>query len=151
MQDEFMIKEVKTEEYKKVSQYIRNIYFLPKKTWGIPLYEMALEGLDSGKWKAIGMYNENDELVSYLDYKMTKVGNVEIGICFTLEEYRGKHFMGALIEYLKGKFPDKAIEVGTYENNIAMRKCFERLGFQEVNEKQDRIDGTKSIYYCLGC
>ena len=146
--DKFYIREVDKREIPMICQMIEKIYFLPKVTWQTSLSDMASNGLQSGKWKGIGLYNMQDELMAYLDYKV-KDEAIEIGICFTIEEYRNNHLMRELIQFLVEKNSNMTIEIGTYEKNRSMRRCCERLGFKEKERKADRIDGTNSIYYEL--
>ncbi len=140
------IREIHKEEFEMIAAQIAEIYFLPKITWTTTLSNMALSGLTSGKWTGVGIFDDKDELMAYLDYKV-KENSVEIGICYTLEQYRNNHLMSKLLKYVMDEYPDTRFEMGTYEANIAMRKCCEGLGYKETHRKKDRIDGTYSVYY----
>jgi GNAT superfamily N-acetyltransferase len=145
---EFVLSYVSDRIYNDIFNALKNISdeFLPKMTWDKTIYQMAVDGLKSGKWTGIAYFN-NDLPISYMDFKKRTDGFIEIGIMYTDTDYRGLGLASSLIRWLILLFPQNDIVTGTYENNSAMRKCFENIGFDEVNRITDRIDGTDSIYY----
>lgn len=143
-----MIRKIEESEFKNVREAIQSIYFLPKCKWTKPLCDMAYDGLSCGKWSGYGYFGAYGELISYLDYQEHANGEIEIGICFTREEYEGRGLMTLMLRFLIDLYDDKTITIGTSEGNLHMRSCIKNVGFEEVYRiPADRVDGSASIHY----
>ncbi len=144
----YKIRAVKSNEFCVVREAIAQNYFLKKYSWSKPLSDMAYDGLIQGKWFGVGCFGENEELMSYFDYKMHKDGKIEIGICLTMEEYRGRGLAKLLLGFLIACYPTQEIIIGTSEGNFGMIACIEKMGFkEEYRIPNDRINGAASIHY----
>lgn len=111
---------------------------------------MAYDGLSKRKWTGLGAFGDDETLMSYLDYKELPSGEIEVGICMTIEEYMGLGIMKLMLLFLRSRYPDREITIGTYEHNKAMIACIHRVGFyEEFRVNNDRIDGSSSIHYRL--
>lgn len=109
---------------------------------------MACKGLVQGKWIAYACFSEREDIMSYIDYKEHKDGVIEIGICFTTEQQRGKGLAKLMLQFLFTRFPNREITIGTAECNESMIACIQHMGFQEeYRVPNDRINGKASIYY----
>lgn len=144
----YVIRPVKTTEFSKIRDEISKIYFLEKRTWTKPLSEMAYEGLRQGKWMGLGCFSPSEELMSYCDYREHENGIVEVGICFTNDEYRGRGLATLMLHYLITCFQNREIIIGTSEGNYNMMACIKKMGFQEeYRVPNDRVNGKASIHY----
>lgn len=142
------IRRVNPNEFFTIRNLISNSYFLAKHSWTKPLSEMAYEGLMQEKWLAYACYNECEDVMSYIDYKEHKDGVIEIGICFTVEQYRGIGLAKLMLQFLFALFPNREITIGTAECNKNMISCIQHMGFQEESRvPNDRVNGDASIHY----
>ena len=71
-------------DFQTAQMLIKSCYFLPKRTWPKNLYEMALDGLIGHKWIGIGIFDAENNLISYLDYKHVAPYKIEFGICIPI-------------------------------------------------------------------
>ena len=86
--------------------------------------------------------------MSYLDYKENASGEIEIGICLTQDQFKGRGLMKLMLKFLIARYPDRKITIGTYEKNAGMICCITGAGFEEKRKTpNERIDGSASIYY----
>lgn len=144
----YKIRAVNSEEFSKIRRAISQNYFLEKSSWSKPLSDMAYDGLIQGKWFGVGCFGENEDLMSYLDYKVRKNGEIEIGICMTIEQYRKRGLAKLLLGFLIACYPSREITIGTSESNLEMIACIKKVGFkEEFTIPNDRINGEASIYY----
>lgn len=144
----YTIRPIKTTEFSNVRDAISQNYFLAKHAWTKPLSEMAYDGLEHGKWIGFGCFSESEELMSYCDCKEHEDGEIEIGICFTMEAYRGCGLAKLMLHYLITGYPNQEITIGTAESNVGMIACIKKMGFQEeYRVSDDRINGKSSIHY----
>lgn len=144
----YTIRRVKPSEYSSIKNLISNSYFLAKHSWTKPLSEMAYDGLMQEKWVGYACFNERKDVMSYIDYKEHKDGVVEIGICFTTDQYRGIGLAKLMLHFLFTLFPNREITIGTSESNKNMISCIHHMGFQEeCRIPNDRINGESSIHY----
>ncbi len=146
--DRVAISEIGPSQYEEVHNFAKQIVFLDKISWEMPLHEMLLQGLQSRKWHGIAAFDSHGQMMAYLDYKICDA-YVEIGICFTINTFRNLGLMQKLLTYVLDRFPGQMIKIGTYEKNAPMRQCCEKMGFEVVDKKQDRVDGSCSIYMQL--
>ncbi len=145
---QYSIRPVRIDEFHIIRETIAQNDFLEKRSWTKPLSDMAYDGLIQKKWFGVGCFGENEELMSYFDYKVHKNGNIEIGICLTVEEYRGRGLAKLMLHFLFTLFPDREITIGTAECNENMISCIQHMGFQEeYRVPNDRINGKSSIHY----
>lgn len=148
-----------------IYQYERE--FKKKIWWRDTLPNMIYHGLSQGKWTAYAIYDGNNQMVAYLDYKIRTDGNFELGTQLTAEDCRGQGFATGLINFIRLKYINTCFFTGTYEGNDSMKHVFEKMGFQETlfydpdtgessNRIQERINPdfpndenkmTNSIYY----
>lgn len=144
----YIIRAVRIDEFNMIRETIAQNYFLEKHSWTKSLSDMAYDGLIQGKWFGVGCFGENEEIMSYFDYKVHKDGNIEIGICLTVEEYRGRGLAKLLLNFLIACYPNQEIIIGTSEENLGMIACIEKVGFkEEYRILNDRINGAASIHY----
>lgn len=135
-------------DFQTAQMLIKSCYFLPKRTWPKNLYEMALDGLIGHKWIGIGIFDAENNLIPYLDYKHVAPYKIEFGICCTDKSYRGHGYMTQLLQYVIDKNLNCDFTIGTYEGNDAMIHCIKSVGFEEdYLVDGDRIDGRNSIHY----
>jgi RimJ/RimL family protein N-acetyltransferase len=120
--------------------------FLAKASWSKPLPDMLIDGLRSNQWNGLALVDSAGSVSSYLDFQ-TRPDGIEVGICVTRPDLQGKGLMTALLSALVQAHPRDNIDIGTAENNIAMRRVIERLDFRLIGREQDRVDGEHSIYY----
>ncbi len=120
--------------------------FVPKLSWTEPLPDMLLGGLVSGAWTGSVLLDPTGRLASYLDYK-TGPDGIDVGICMTATEFRGRGLMSVLLSALVGDYPERDVSIGTCERNVAMRRVIEKSDFVPIGRMQDRVDGESSIYY----
>lgn len=142
--------------------------FKPKLSWKKRrLSDMVLNGLQSRKWTAYAIYNDQNKIISYLDYKLRADFEIELGSQLTDPNEQGKGFATGLINLMCLMFISNRLFSGTYEENGAMRHVFHKCGFQphlffdpetllESNKIRERIDVndpeneqvmTNSVYY----
>lgn len=136
------------EDFYAAQSLIRCSQFLAKKSWPKPLDKMALEGLSQHIWTGVGLFDENGQLISYLDYKHTAPNQIEFGICCTSTNYRGKGYMSMLLRKVISENCNSLFRIGTYEGNVAMICCILAQGFvKEFTVANDRVDGRSSIHF----
>ncbi len=121
--------------------------FVPKLAWAAPLPDMLLGGLASGKWSALVLLDTTGALASYIDYRAGPAG-IDVGICMTGAEFRGRGLMSALLSAFVADNPACDIMIGTCERNVAMRSVIEKCDFLPTERKEDRVEGESTIYYC---
>lgn len=107
---------------------------------------MVIEGLENNIYNAYGVFTKENTLVSYIDYKY-KEDKVHIGVCYTVDNYRGQHLMKHLFYMIMLLYPNKYYYLTTYDSNINMIYCLEDIGYKKYKQEQDRIDNTFSLYY----
>lgn len=143
-----IIRRVRRNEFVQVREAIRDNYFLAKRSWPKPLCEMAYDGLVQGKWIGYGCFGDHGDLMSYLDYKESVSGEIEVGICLTQDQFKGRGLMKLMLKFLASRYPDREITIGTYEKNAGMICCIKSAGFEEeCKTPDDRIDGSATIHY----
>lgn len=144
----YTIRPIMSTEFLYIKTVISQINFLEKRSWTKPLSDMVYEGLLRGKWNGIGCFIENSELMSYCDYKIHENGPIEIGVCFTKDQYRGRGLAKLMLQFLITCNPNQEITIGTAECNMNMISCIEQTGFQEETRvPNDRVNGVASIHY----
>lgn len=144
----YVIRAITSDEYIMVRDSISQISFLEKRSWSQPLSEMAFNGLTQNKWFGFACFDKCGRLISYCDYKVHHSGEVEIGICFTVQPYRGQGMAKMMLHILLTCFSDREITIGTSENNINMIACIKKMGFlEEYRIPNDRVNGDASIHY----
>ena len=138
--------------------------FLARPTWAPrTLDEIVCDGLlgrhadgrPARPWLALGCYDGAGRLLSYLDYKVcpgTTQNTIQIGVCFTEADCRGRGLMQGLLRAFlrlcRENYPHHAVIVNTHEHNEPMKACFRALGFREYDRKvHDRVDGTDTLWY----
>lgn len=137
-----------SEDFYTAQMLIRRCRFLAKKSWAKPLDEMAWEGLSRHIWTGVGLFDENGQLVSYLDYKHTAPGQIEFGICCTDAAHCGHGHMSMLLRKVIAENSDTVFRIGTYAGNAAMIHCILSAGFtEEFTVPNDRIDGRSSLHF----
>ena len=144
----YVIRAIKPDEYIMVRDAISQNFFLEKRSWSQPLSEMAFNGLKQNKWNGFACFDESKKLISYCDYKIHRSGEVEVGICFTMQSYRGQGLAKMMLHILLTCFSNQEITIGTSENNISMIACIKKMGFlEEYRIPNDRVNGDASIHY----
>ena len=123
-----------------------NTEWVPKLAWTAPLPDMLLGGLVSGRWSALVLLDSTGALASYVDYRARPNG-IDVGICMTGAEFRGRGLMSALLSAFVADNPACDITIGTCERNVAMRRVIEKCAFVPTERKEDRVDGETTIYY----
>ena len=149
----YTVRQVKLSEFKGIRELIKskrewqeNAWI--KRSWEKSIWDMAYDGLLSGKWVGLGYFDHDGTLMAYLDYKEHASSVIEIGICMTVDQYTNRGLMQALLKYVISSFSNREIIIGTSEQNKAMIACIEHVGFYEdFRVEQDRIDGSASIHY----
>jgi len=131
--------------------------FLSKPSWNEPIYEMLYNGLASRRWYGFAFFtnklnadkrNADKEIpIAYIDFQMTREYEIELGIAFCNPEFRNKGLTSSLLNLLKLMYPDMPIIGGTYEANKKMIGCYKKLLFSETERKNNRIDGTSTVYF----
>lgn len=149
----YTLRQVKLSEFKEIRELIKskrewqeNAWI--KRSWRKSIWDMAYDGLLSGKWIGLGCFDHDGTLMAYLDYKEHVSSVIEIGICMTVDQYTNCGLMQTMLKYVISSFPSREIIIGTSEQNKAMIACIERVGFyNDFRVEQDRIDGSASIHY----
>lgn len=165
----YYLKRVGPEDYTRVRNFIflHEHEYRTKKWWKDWLSNMVYNGLMLGKWTGYAYYNEHNDLVSYLDYKIRTDGDFELGTQLTVTPCRGHYLATGLINFMRFKFMNSCFFTGTYEENQNMKHIFEKAGFTEhlfydpetdsvsnrikerinLNFPDDDSKMTNSIYY----
>ncbi len=143
----YALKEIKSNFYSKVTEMSNESGFLPKITWAESSSTMMINGLKSSKWKAWGLFDEDEGLKSYIDFKEHTSGRIEIGFCMTNYDDRGKGLLTHLFSLLIIKYFDRHFSIGTYKSNSSMIHIIKKFSFFETEVENDRENGEQSIYY----
>lgn len=173
---------VEEQDFQQASDFIRNNLekFKPKLSWrkrllsdmaliGLkgPKESKELKGLKYGKWTAFAFYNDRQEIVCFLDYKIRSDGAIELGIQLTADSYQNLGLATGLINLFRLMFMNNRLFAGTSEDNHGMRHVLEKCGFQPhyffdpetqllTNKIRERIDVdqpenkqamSNSVYY----
>ena len=128
----WILREVREEENEKAYDFIREFSseFRPQISWrGRTIHEMAIHGLNLGKWKGYGYFDEDGNLMAYVDSKLRADGHIEIGIVVTDKKARGCGLAAGLLYFHRLKYAAYNLCSGTYEENKGMRRTFEKTGF----------------------
>ena len=144
--ENLILKRIEKDEYQKVYEFIKscNDEFRPKVSWrGRYLYDMALNGLQTGKWSAYGYFDQDGNIVGYTDIKLRADGSAEIGISLVENEYRQQHLTSSLLFLFKLEYPHYGFYIGIFEENEAMISIFEQVGY-EPNLLSVTLDGKKT-------
>lgn len=165
-----ILRRIEKEDWENVKCFIEqcNHEFKPKVAWkNRKLYNMAIDGLKSGKWLAYGYFDSYGNILSYVDTKIRLDGDCEIGIVLTENNSRRMGLATSLLYLCRIRYPGNKIYVGTFEENISMRSRFENTGFipnefhdiktnYKSNKIRERYDPkypmdlahlTNSVYY----
>ena len=148
-QTEYKLRKIAPNDYEKVYHFVL-LYdneFVPKLSWrGRKLAEMCLDGLNSGKWAGYAYFDNEDKIISYLDYKIRIDTDIELGVALTHEDYRKKGLVSSLKWFFMLIFPTLGFYAGTYEENEPMKNTFAKTGFEprefwneEMNVKTNKI------------
>lgn len=146
LENSLTIRRVEEEDYLKVYELIKryNSEFKPKVSWkGRTLYDMALNGLQSQKWSGWGYFDENGEIVGYVDEKIRTDAAIEIGIEVVDPKYRKQHLASSLLFLLKLENPNSIFYAGTFEENDSMIATFVSTGYVP-NRISFTVDGKKT-------
>lgn len=129
----YLLRRVDIQDYDRVRDFIA--YHLDeykeKKSWKEPLSEMVLKGLQCEKWTGYAYYNQNGVIVAYLDYKIRTDGDYELGTQLTAKTCRVQSLATSLINFFRFRFMNARFFTGTYEENVGMRRVFEKTGFRQ--------------------
>lgn len=170
-QNGLYLKRIDENNYGKARDFIYQYEseFKPKKWWKDTLPNMVYNGLSKGIWTAYAWYDSDNNIISYLDYKLRTDGYIELGTQLTSASYRSLGLATSLIELMRLKFINSCFFTGTYEENEGMKHVFKKIGFQETlfydpetdthsNRIKERINPdfpdvsekmTNSVYYNL--
>ena len=153
MTQTYTIRKVKQSEFSKIRDLIKSKKEWRerawiKRSWQKNIWDMAYDGLLSGKWVGLGFFDDNEAIMTYLDYKEHTSGIIEIGICMTIDKYANHGLMQSMLRFIISTFSDREIIIGTSEQNKAMIACIEHVGFcEDFRVNLDRLDGSASMHY----
>lgn len=129
----YILKRVESNDYSQVKHLI-DLYrdeFRTKIWWDEDLTEMVYHGLDTEIWTGYAYYTVDGFIAAYLDYKIRSDSNIELGTEITIPKYRRKSLATGLINLFRFRFMNSCFFSGTFEENVGMRRVFEKTGFKE--------------------
>lgn len=129
----YQLKRVEANDYNQVKHFI-NLYkdeFRTKISWDEELSKMVHHGLDTEIWTGYAYYTADGFIAAYLDYKIRSDSNIELGTEITIPNYRRKSLATGLINLFRFRFMNSCLFSGTFEENVGMRRVFEKTGFKE--------------------
>lgn len=129
----YCLKRVEANDYNQVRHFI-DLYkdeFRTKIWWEDELSKMVYHGLNTEIWTAYAYYTADGFIAAVLDYKIRSDSNIELGTEITIPKYRRKSLATGLINLFRFRFMNSCLFSGTFEENVGMRRVFEKTGFKE--------------------
>ena len=139
-----------SEDFAKAQCLIKNSVFTAGAARRRALHEVICDGLSDGAWTGIGLFDDEDDLVSCLCFKQVTPRKIEFGICCTDQDYRFRGYMTNLLKNVIAANRNAEFAIGTYRGNIGMIKCLRNVGFQEDDPApRDRFNSRSPVHYTL--
>ena len=117
-------------------------------------------------WSPRKHYSDTPSYASKWVFVLLKVNKTIVGMCmldkhkrypgklylhgFVVgKKHRGKGYGTGLLKVLQKKL-DKPLVAEVYEDNVASQRCFEKSGFEKVDEEYEPANGKYYFVYQLG-
>lgn len=145
-QENYKLRRIRPKDIDSIYNFIKDHHneFREKLSWKTSIENMAKNGLKDA-WTGYAYFDPNNNVASYLDFKIRVDSDVELGIALTDEASRRKFLSTGLINFYRIKFMSHRLFSGTYEENFPMRAALENCGFIPNNFK-DKSSGIETCF-----